>query len=80
MCILHFPKDLIQHYYTYDFGVDLMNYFDIKPMVNHGNIHFIGHLTEHFNPDRKFNGAPARRRYRLHNIQEFTSSFNIRPQ
>lgn len=70
MRILHFPKDLIRHYYTFDFNVDLMNYFDIKPMVNHRNIPFIGHLTEHFNSNRNFDGAPARRRYRLHNIHE----------
>lgn len=42
-----------------------MNYFDITPMVNHQNIPFIGHMVEHFNPKRRFDGSPARRGYRL---------------
>ena len=65
MRILQFQKDLIRHYYTFDFGVDLMNYFDIQPMVNHRTIPFIGHLTERLNPNRKFDGSPARRGYSL---------------
>lgn len=56
MRTLQFSKNLIRHYYTFDFGVDLMNYFDIKPMGNHQNIPFIGHMVEHFNPKRRFDG------------------------
>lgn len=59
MRTLHFPVELIRDYYTNDFGIDLRQYFEIKPMVGHREIAFIGHLDWHFNPHRKCDGAPA---------------------
>lgn len=59
MLALHFPSKLIRDYYTNDFGIDLRQYFEVKPMVGHRDIAFIGHLDWHFNPQRKCNGAPA---------------------
>lgn len=59
MRTLIFPLELIRDYYTNDFGIDLRHYFEVKPMVGHHGIAFIGHLDWHFNPKRKCNGAPA---------------------
>ena len=59
MCTLCFPAELIRDYSTNDFGIDLRHYFEVKPMVGHWDIAFIGHLYWHFNPQRKFDGAPA---------------------
>lgn len=59
MRTLHFPIELIQDYYNNDFGIDLRHYFEVKPMVGHRDIAFIGHLDWHFNPQRKCDGAPA---------------------
>lgn len=59
MRTLHFPAELMRDYYNNDFGIDLRRYFEVKPMVGHRDIAFIGHLDWHFNPQRKCDGAPA---------------------
>lgn len=59
MRALHFPLELIRDYYNNDFGIDLRQYFEVKPMVGHRDIAFIAHLDWHFNPKRKCDGAPA---------------------
>lgn len=59
MRTLHFPLELVRDYYINDFGIDLRQYFEVKPMVNHREIAFIAHLDWHLNPQRKCDGAPA---------------------
>ena len=59
MRTLLFPLELIRDYYTNDFGIDLRQYFEVRPMVGHRDIAFIAHLDWHFDPQRKCNGAPA---------------------
>lgn len=59
MRTLQFPIELIQSYYANDFGIDLRRYFDIKPMVNHRDIAFIGNLDGLHNQERKCSGSPA---------------------
>lgn len=59
MRTLHFPPELIGEYYANDFGIDFRHYFEVKPMVGHRGITFIGHLDCLFNPQRKCDGAPA---------------------
>lgn len=59
MRTLHFPAELIQGYYTNDFGIDLRRYFDIKPMMNHRDITFIRNLNGLHNQERKCSGSPA---------------------
>ncbi len=67
MRTLIFPKELIEGYYGKDFGTDLRQYFEIKPMVGHREIAFLAHLDRHFNPKRKCSGLPARR----YSLKEF---------
>ena len=59
MRTLLFPLELIRDYYTNDFGIDLRQYFEVRPMVGHRDIAFIAHLDWHFDPQRKCNGALA---------------------
>ncbi len=59
MRTLQFPIELIQYYYTTDFGIDLRRYFDIKRMVNHRDIAFIGKLDGVHNQERKCSRSPA---------------------
>ncbi len=61
MRVLHFPLELIRDYFAFDFGVDLMRYFQVEPLGNHQNITFIRHLDWHFNPQREYDGCPARK-------------------
>lgn len=69
MRTLNFTQKLIQEYYHKDFGIDFRCYFDVKPMVNHREIAYIGHLDWHFNPNRKCSGSPACR-YSLLDYQD----------
>ncbi len=60
MRVLHFPLELIRDYFAFDFRWDLMRYFHVEPLVTHQSISLIRHLDWHFNPQREYDGCPAR--------------------